>query len=57
MKKDNKDKHEKFASKIKFLRLVLCEKKTIRASALICKINFSTAKAILNKFRRQGIIR
>ncbi|CAD8070836.1 unnamed protein product [Paramecium sonneborni] len=54
---NSKDKQEKFASKIKFLSLVLCEKKTIRASAQICKINFSTAKAILNTFRRQGVIR
>ncbi|CAD8188769.1 unnamed protein product [Paramecium pentaurelia] len=52
-----KDKQEKVASRIKFLRLVLCDNKTIRVSAQICKINFSTAKAILNKFRKQGVIK
>ncbi|CAK79146.1 unnamed protein product (macronuclear) [Paramecium tetraurelia] len=52
-----KDKKKKLASRIEFLKLVLCDNKTIRASAQICKINFSTAKAILNKFRKQGVIK
>ncbi|CAD8099018.1 unnamed protein product [Paramecium primaurelia] len=55
-KTNSQTKQEKIASKITFLRLVLCDKKTIRASAQICKMNFSTAKAILNKFRRHGVI-
>ncbi|CAD8170373.1 unnamed protein product [Paramecium octaurelia] len=52
-----KENKEKIACRIEFLKLVLCDNKTIRASAQICKINFSTAKAILNKFRKQGIIK
>ncbi|CAD8090587.1 unnamed protein product [Paramecium sonneborni] len=56
IKTNIQNKQEKIASKIKFLKLVLCDKKTIRASAQMCKINFSTAKAILNKFRRLGVI-
>ncbi|CAK57012.1 unnamed protein product (macronuclear) [Paramecium tetraurelia] len=55
-KQNSQKKQEKFASRITFLRLVLCDKRTIRASAQICKINFSTAKAILNKFRRHGVL-
>ncbi|CAD8093817.1 unnamed protein product [Paramecium primaurelia] len=57
IKNCSKDKQEKVASRIKFLRLVLCDNQTIRASAQICKINFSTAKAILNKFRKHGVIK
>ncbi|CAD8204693.1 unnamed protein product [Paramecium octaurelia] len=53
---NSQKKQEKIASRLTFLRLVLCDKRTIRASAQICKINFSTAKAILNKFRRHGVL-